>query len=191
MPFITEEVWQRFGIGDSIVISEWPEPHPDLRDRDAERTFSFAEDLVLAVRSFRSGHGLTPGTALTVRVRAVGDQRDVLVTLDQEIRRVARIERLEPIEGDGDASGHARLMVQGAEVLIPLAGVLDPAAECARLRKRLGGIAAGAERAARKLDDRGFIEKAPADVVEKERAKLVSLEGERAVLEAQLVELGC
>jgi valyl-tRNA synthetase len=191
MPFITEEVWQRFGIGESIVISEWPEPHPDLRDREAERRFSFAEDLVLAVRSFRSGHGLAPGTALTVRVRADGDQRDVLATLDQEIRRVARIERLEPLEGDGNASGHARLMVQGAEVVIPLSGVLDPAVECARLRKRLDAIAADAERAAGKLDDRGFMEKAPPEVVEKERVKLVSLEGERAVLEAQLVELGC
>jgi valyl-tRNA synthetase len=191
MPFVTEEAWQRFGIGDSIVIGEWPEPHPELRDGDAERRFSFAEDLVVAVRSFRSGHGLGPGTALTVRVLARGDQRDVLGTLDEEIRRVARIERLETLDGGGDASGQARLMVQGAEVLIPLAGVLDAASECARIRKRLDAIAGDAERAARKLDNRGFTAKAPTDVVEKERRKLVTLEEERALLEAQLAELGC
>ena len=191
MPFVTEEVWQRFGMGDSIVIGEWPEPHPELRDGDAERRFSFAEDLVVAVRSFRSGHGLGPGTALTVRVRARGDQRDVLGTLDEEIRRVARIERLETLDGGSDGSGQARLMVQGAEVLIPLAGVLDAASECARIRKRLDAIAGEAERVARKLDNRGFTAKAPADVVEKERRKLVTLEEERALLEAQLAELGC
>jgi valyl-tRNA synthetase len=191
MPFVTEEAWQRFGIGDSIVIGEWPQPHPELRDGAAERRFSFAEDLVVAVRSFRSGHGLGPGTALTVRVLARGDQRDVLGTLDEEIRRVARIERLETLDGGGDVSGQARLMVQGAEVLIPLAGVLDAASECARIRKRLDAIAGDAERAARKLDNRGFTAKAPADVVEKERRKLVTLEEERALLEAQLTELGC
>ena len=191
MPFVTEEAWHRFGIGDSIVIAGWPEAHPELRDENAEGRFSFAEELVAAVRSFRSGHGLGPGTALTVRVRAAGDQREVLGTLSQEIRRVARIDRLETLDGGGHAPGHARLAVQGAEVLIPLAGVLDAAAECARIRKRLEAIAGDAERAARKLDNRGFTEKAPDDVVEKERRKLVSLEEERAVLEAQLAELGC
>jgi valyl-tRNA synthetase len=191
MPFVTEEAWQRFGIGESIVIAEWPEPHPELRDEDAERGFGFAEGLVAAVRSFRSGHGLGPGTGLTVRVRAGRDQRRVLDTLDEEIRRVARIDRLESLDGEIDASGHARLVVQGAEVLIPLRGVLDPASECARLRKRLEAVDVDAERAARKLDNRGFTEQAPADVVEKERRRLVSAEEERAILEAQLVELGC
>jgi valyl-tRNA synthetase len=191
MPFVTEEAWQRFGIGDSIVIAEWPEPHPELRDEEAERGFSFAEDLVAAVRSFRSGHGLGPGTGLTVRVRAADRHREVLGTLDEEIRRVARIDRLETVDGEGDAAGHARLVVQGAEVLIPLAGVLDPASECARLRKRLEAIDGDVRRSAGKLGNPGFTDQAPGEVVEKERLKLASLEEERAVLEAQLAELGC
>jgi valyl-tRNA synthetase len=191
MPFVTEEVWQRFGVGDSIVVADWPEPHPELRDQEAERQFSFAEDLVTAVRSFRSGHGLGPGTALTVRIRTTAEQREILGTLDEEIRRVARIDRLETIGGDDDVAGQARLVVRGAEVLIPLAGVLDAAAECERIRNRLKALAGDAERAARKLDNRGFTEQAPAEVVEKERGRLASVEEERAVLEAQLTELAC
>jgi valyl-tRNA synthetase len=191
MPFVSEEAWQRFAVGDSIVIAEWPEPHPEHRDPEAERRFSFAEDLVDAVRSFRSGHGLGPGTPLTVRVRTAGERRDVLGTLDEEIRRVARIERLEVIDGGADGTGQARLVVQGAEVLIPLGGVLDASTECSRIRKRLGTLGGEAERAARKLENPGFTGKAPAEVVEKERRKLVELEEERALLEAQLAELGC
>ena len=191
MPFVTEEAWQRFGVGDSIVVAPWPEPHPELRDEEAEERFAFAEDLVDAVRSFRSGHGLAPGAPLTVRVRADTDHRQILGALDDEIRRVARIDRLELLDGAIDGGGHARLVVQGAEVLIPLAGVLDAETECARIRKRLQAIADDAERAARKLDDPGFTGKAPPEVVEKERRKLVSLEEERALLEAQLNELGC
>jgi valyl-tRNA synthetase len=191
MPFVTEEVWQRFELGDSVVIAEWPEPHPEHRDEGAERRFGFAEDLVNAVRSFRSGHGLGPGTALTVRVRTDGERAEILRSLDEEIRRVARIDELERLTAPPDRSGHARLAVDGAEVLIPLAGVLDAASECARIRKRLDGIGADAERAARKLDNREFVTKAPAQVVEKERTRLGALEEERALLEAQLVELGC
>jgi valyl-tRNA synthetase len=191
MPFVTEEIWQRFGIGESIVIADWPEARPELRDEDAERGFSFAEDLVVAVRSFRSGHRLGPGTPLRVRVRAGDAQRGVLATLDEEIRRVARIESLDAVDGGGDASGEARLVVQGAEVIIPLEGILDPSSECARIRGRLEDIAVDAERAARKLDNPGFTAKAPADVIEKQRRKLAEAEEERSLLEAQLAELGC
>jgi valyl-tRNA synthetase len=191
MPFVTEEAWQRFEIGESIVIAEWPEPHPEHRDEDAERRFSFAEDLVTTVRSFRSGHGLSPGTPLAVRVRVDDERREVLDALREEIGRVARIDRLEVLDDGTDPSGSARLVVQGAEVMIPLAGVLDVESECARIRKRLEEVARDAERAARKLDNRGFTDQAPPEVVEKERRKLVAVEEERAVLEAQLVELGC
>jgi valyl-tRNA synthetase len=191
MPFLTEELWQRFGAGNSIMVSDWPEPHPEHRDQDAESRFGFAEDLVTAVRSFRSGHGLGPGAALEVRVQADGGQRETLDQLDEEIRRLARLGRLEVADEPGEAAGHARLVVRGAEVLIPLAGVLDPAVECDRLRGRLAGISEQAERSARKLDNDGFVSKAAPEVVEKERLKLAALEEERVVLEAQLAELGC
>jgi valyl-tRNA synthetase len=191
MPFVTEEIWQRFGMDGSIVIAEWPEPHPEHRDQRAEERFAFAEDLVNAVRSFRSGHGLPPGASLTVRIRADAERRAVLDELDEEIRRVARIDEVQSMDGPTAAAGHARLPVPGAEVLVPLAGVIDIDVECERIRKRLEGIGADAEKAARKLDTPGFVSKAPADVVEQQRAKLASLEEERAVLEAQLSELGC
>ena len=192
MPFVTEEIWQRFDNGDSIVIADWPEPHPEQRDEKAERAFSLAEDLVVAIRSFRSGHGLGPGTPLTVRVRGSEEQRRVLGMLEGEVRRVARIGSLELDAGaDAEAAGHARMVVQGADILIPLAGVLDTDAECARLRKRLRDIAAGAQGAARKLDNPGFTGKAPAEVIEKQRRKLLEADEERALLEAQLAELGC
>ncbi|MGH2711180.1 MAG: class I tRNA ligase family protein, partial [Actinomycetota bacterium] len=190
MPFVTEELWQRFGAGGSIVIADWPEPHEELKDDQAERAFAFAEDLVVAVRSFRSGHRLGPGTPLSVSLRASEEQRAVLAALEPEIKRVGRISELKMLDGASESSG-ARLMVQGAEVLIPLKGVLDPEEECGRIRKRLEGLAKDAEGVARKLENKGFMEKAPANVVEKQRQKLAKLEEERALLEAQLAELGC
>jgi valyl-tRNA synthetase len=134
---------------------------------------------------------MRPGARLEARVRANDAQRSTLRELNQEISRLARLDHLEATDEAGDPAGHARLVVDGADVLIPLAGVLDTGAECARIRKRLDGIAEKAERSAGKLDNQGFVSKAAPDVVERERARLAALEEERAVLEAQLAELRC
>jgi valyl-tRNA synthetase len=191
MPFVTEEVWRRFGVGESIVVAEWPEPHPEHRDADAERRLTFAEDVVTAIRTFRSVHGLAPGTELRARVRVDADRRAILGDLDEEIRRLARLGELQLTEAPIDASDAARLVVDGAEVVIPLHGILDPAAECERIRKRLRNVDQDADRAKRKLTNEGFLTKAPGDVVVAERRKVASLEEERALLESQLDELGC
>jgi valyl-tRNA synthetase len=191
MPFVTEEVWRRFGISESIVIAEWPEPHPEHRDADAERRLAFAEDVVTAIRTFRSVHGLAPGTELRARVRTDPDRRTILGDLDEEIRRLARLGELELTEAPLDPSGAARLMVDGAEVVIPLQGILDPTEECDRIRKRLRDVDVDAERAKSKLTNEGFLTKAPGHVVVAERRKVASLEEERALLRSQLDELGC
>ncbi|MGH2739351.1 MAG: valine--tRNA ligase [Actinomycetota bacterium] len=191
MPFVSEEIWQRLGVGESIVISSWPEPHPEHRDEDAERRFSFAEDLVVAIRSFRSGHGIAQGAPLTVRVGADERQRPIVETLDDEIRRLARVQTLELADGPLDGAGSARLVVQGADVLIPLAGVLDPKAECTRIRNRLDVLAGRRAQAERKLANQGFVEKAPPEVVETERTRVAEFAREEETLRGQLAELGC
>ncbi|HEX2029924.1 MAG TPA: valine--tRNA ligase, partial [Actinomycetota bacterium] len=191
MPFVTEELWQRFGAGDSIVVAEWPEPHPEHRDEEAEGRFALAMDVVSALRSFRSDHGIPPATGITARVWVPEAGRRVLAELEHEIRRLARLDALELPAERPDPSGSARLVVGAAEILLPLAGVLDRDTECARIRGRLEALAQAGERSERKLANEGFLAKAPAEVVEGERRKLSSIKEERGALEAQLAELGC
>ena len=191
MPFVTEEVWRRFGIGGSIVLADWPDAHPEHRDPDAEGRLAFAEGVVTAIRTFRSVHGLPPSRSLEVQVRVEADRGAILADLDGEIRRLARLDSLELTDAPLDPAGAARLMVDGAEVMIPLGGILDPAAECERIRKRLRDVEAHAARAKGKLTNEGFLSKAPGDVVVAERRKVSSLEEERRLLESQLAELGC
>ncbi len=191
MPFVTEEVWQRLAAGDSVMVAPWPESHAEHRDEEAERRFSFVEDLVVALRRFRSSHGLGPGHTLSVRVTAAPQQRETLGAFADEIRRLARLEAIE-VSADGlDGAGSARLLVQGAEVLVPLAGVLDLQTECARIRSRLAAVEKDAEKVRAKLGNEAFLAKAPPEVVEKVRRQLGEAQEERAALEAQLAELGC
>ena len=191
MPFLTEEVWQRFKAGESIVIAEWPPASPEHRDVAAEREFSFLEDLVGAVRRFRSDHALDPNVALNARVRAPKPHQDLLSAFSEEIQRLARLESIEFVADGFDPSGCARLTVQDAEVLVPLTDVLDPRTECARIRRRLSDMVEDAERSRRKLDNDRFVKNAPTDVVEGERRKLSGLEEQTRALEAQLAELDC
>jgi valyl-tRNA synthetase len=114
-----------------------------------------------------------------------------LEDLAGEVRRLARLDTLDVTDETLDSAGSARLVVQGAEVLVPLAGVLDPAVECERIRRRLLDLDGDSVRAEQKLANEDFLAKAPAEVVESERRKLAGLKEERAGLEAQLAELGC
>ncbi|HEV8681335.1 MAG TPA: valine--tRNA ligase [Actinomycetota bacterium] len=191
MPFVTEEIWQRFEAGESIVVAPWPEPHWEHRDEDAERRVSFVEEVVSSLRRFRSDHDVSPSRSISARVIVEGDRREALESLAGEVRRLARLDALDITDETLDSRGSARLVVQGAEVLVPLAGVLDPAVECERIRRRLLDLDGDTVRAEQKLANEGFLAKAPAEVVEAERRKLEGLKEERAGLDAQLVELGC
>jgi valyl-tRNA synthetase len=190
MPFVAEELWQRFGVGESVMVTPWPEPHPEHRDHGAEERFGFAIELVSAIRRFRKAHGLRDALPLTARVVLRGAHREVVEELGTEIRRLANVSNLELTDEAGDATGRARVMAGGAQVLIPLAGVLDPDVERDRLDKRLRAVEADVARAEAKLAGAGVTEKAPAPVVAKERAKLDGLRSEAASLAAQLEELG-
>jgi len=190
MPFVTEEAWQRFGAGESIMVAPWPEPHPEHRDDDAEMRFGFAEELITTIRRFRKSHGLKDSMSLAVRVFPSDRQREVADELRAEIERLAGISTLEVLHEPGDPTDCARLVADGAQVLVPLAGVLDPEVERLRLARRIGEIEAALAKSEAKLAGEGFLAKAPPDVVEKERQRVAALKEEAAGIAAQIEELG-
>jgi valyl-tRNA synthetase len=191
MPFVTEETWQRFGAGESVMVAPWPDGHAAHRDEAAEARFGFAQEVISAVRRFRKTHGLKDAMSLAVRIHPSSTvQTATLTDLRPEIERLANISTLEVLGAAADPAGCARLVADGAQVLIPLAGVLDPEVERSRLTKRLAQIDQEAAAHKRKLANKGFLAKAPAEIVEKERARLTALEEEAASLAAQLAELG-
>jgi valyl-tRNA synthetase len=190
MPFVTEEVWQRFGAGESIMVAAWPEPALDHRDPKAEVQFTFAMDLVGAIRRFRKAHGIRDSMALSARVFPRPPQREVFESLRPEIEKLANLSALEVLDERGDPTGSARLVADGAQVLIPLAGVLDLDVERARLSKRLSQIEAQTAEVGKKLANEGFASKAPEEVVQKERNRLAALQEEAAALATQLDALG-
>ncbi len=196
MPFVTEEIWQRFGLGDTIVQAAWPDPDEFRRHEalgaDVEAVWPFVEELVTTVRRFRSEHAVPPKTRIELRlVERDGEVplSTVVGNFEREILRLAGASSVAFVRS-GDAAGSARLTVLGETVLVPVGDLIDLEAERERLGRRLAEAQEGRRRAESKLANAGFREKAPEDVVLAEKLKVERFEREADALREQLAELG-
>jgi valyl-tRNA synthetase len=193
MPFVTEEIWQRFAVGETIMRSPWPETdgyrsHEEL-GADVEAIWPFVEELVTTVRRFRSEHGISPKSRIEIRLVRREEGGQGFGSFEQEILTLAGGSRIELVTS-AEAAGSVRLVVQGETVLLPIGDLLDLDAERARLRKRLGDAEDERGRAEKKLANPAFRDKAPQDVVRAEEQKVERFEREAAALQEQLAELG-
>src|SRR4029450_9703133 len=124
MPFVTEEIWQRFEAGESIMIAAWPDLEEVRRDPTSEDHFTAVVDLITAIRRFRRPHHIRDSMSPAASVYPSPVYRQVFEALGPEIERLARLSTLELLTEPGDPAGCARLVAPHAQVLIPLAGVL-------------------------------------------------------------------
>ncbi|HJR18578.1 MAG TPA: valine--tRNA ligase [Actinomycetota bacterium] len=177
MPFITEELHRALTGETTIMTAPWPQPDPAMQDRDAETEMEFVMGVVGALRRFRADHKI----AHSAKPEAHAEIEDTALAaiLESEIERVRALAgwgELAVGSTNGHGGAHARLVVPGAVIHIPLAGLLDLDAERARLQKEIGALEADANGVRRKLANRDFVSKAPEEVVEQQRERLADTE---------------
>jgi valyl-tRNA synthetase len=190
MPFITEEIWQRFAMGPSISVAPWPEQRPGDVDADAEAAFSLVQDIVSAVRQFRSRHGISPAVKFEATAGVPAWGRAAVGSLSERIQRLAGVTPFAVVDPDAvKAPGWVALTLADGFVHLP-PGLFDVQAERARLSKQRDDVAAQLTRASAKLQNQGFLSKADDDVVGSEREKHAKLTQQLAEIEAHLGELG-
>jgi valyl-tRNA synthetase len=191
MPFITEELWQMLpGTGDSIMVAPWPSTLEFERDGVAEKQMDLIQSLVVAVRSARSEHAIPP----SAKVDAVFlcDDNERLELLMKKRDHLETLAGLGSVEFSGEAPGEQfpmRAVVEGAEAYLSWDGGVDTRGEIDRLARRLIKVEEELERAAAKLASNGFLNKAPSDVVERERQKHNRLLEKRDKLNHQIEAL--
>jgi valyl-tRNA synthetase len=183
IPYLTEELWSEV-VGDGLLAgSTWPEP-PAYQPPEGIEVF---RDLVVGIRRFRAEHGLSPRHPLDVTlVDPDGIAADWWGPQFESLASVAPRPAAEAPGGDG----HTRVVAGSAQAFISLEGIVDPEAERDRLAKAIADTETRLDQAGRKLDNPQFVEKAPAEVVEKERAKAEELSARLAKLKAQFENLG-
>jgi valyl-tRNA synthetase len=177
MPFITEELWLRLPNreAESIMLAAWVEPRAEWDDADAESEMSILQELLSAVRNIRSEYNVEHGRTITVQVRSADDAlRRALGAEGEPARKLAGIESLS-FDGEAHGAGATTVLTSGAEVYVPLEGLIDLARERERLEKQAMELQRLVERSERRLASVDFVQKAPAHVVQQAREKLESL----------------
>ena len=189
MPFVTEELALRLPgqVRDTLVFGPWPSPPDRWSDPDAEASVEALQELIGTVRNLRSEYRVPPGTAVEVRLGSLSDE--LAAALEAEARGVRTLADVSAIEiadeAPGDGPGARAVLRSGTELFVPLAGVIDLEEEVERLDEEIDRIEGLLESSRGKLRNEDFLEKAPEEVVEREREKAASLEEQRQKLEEQ------
>jgi valyl-tRNA synthetase len=192
MPFVTEELWrvtgeagpQRDGL---LVLASWPQ-HDGLEDPAAEAEIGWVIDLINAVRSVRAEISVPAGAPIPLSI--VTDDEEIssrAMRWGDFIKRLARLSAIDFLKTAPPQS--VQVVVRGDVVALPLAGIIDIAAERARLEKELAKVTADIARVDAKLANPDFIARAPEEVVEGEREKREEAEDRRAKIGEALERL--
>ncbi|MBK7249514.1 MAG: valine--tRNA ligase [Gammaproteobacteria bacterium] len=192
MPFITEEIWQRVAplagrAGETVMLAPWPGAAGFPPDSQAESDMGWIQSLVLAVRQIRGEMDISPARRLPLLLQnASPEDRERLARHQTFLERLAGLESLRVLAAGESAPQSAIGLVGGLKLLVPMAGLIDAAAEIERLAKRLAKTRQELEKTRTKLGNESFVGRAPAEVVAAERARAAELEHTIASLEAQL-----
>lgn len=197
IPFITETIWQRVKTltgnqGDTLMLQPFPSYDAARADADALTDLEWIKQAIVAMRTIRAEMNIAPGKPLAVLlrqaspavVRRVNENLSFMLTL-------ARLDSITLLPADDKGPVSVTQIIDGAELLIPMAGLVDKDAELDRLAKEAARIDGEISRIAAKLGNEGFIGRAPEAVVAKEREKLESYQQSRAkLLEQQAIIAG-
>lgn len=192
MPFITEEIWQKLPHqGETIMLAQWPTADEALKDETAETEMTVLMEVITAVRRIRGEMNVPPSKkAEVILVAAEESYRSILerniAYLQGSANAEAKVVAELPVKPDQSASAVTR----GVEIFVPLKGLIDLDKEVARLNKELKAIQTDLARVHGKLNNQGFLAKAPADVIEKEKDKEQELTMKANALKDRLAMFG-
>ena len=202
MPFVTEEIWQMFAkiaperglpepqtATESIMIASWPEADLQQRDETIEARFAQFQQVLGALREIRNSQNIPPKQSVEFSIRCDEATSELLQPMESYFARMAKATCVGLGPNTEPPKPNATVSLPGMEVYLDLKDFIDTDAEKARLEKELGkteGLIAGKEK---KLGNANFVERAPADVVQRERDNLAQLQDQLATINSALDDL--
>ncbi|WP_052668881.1 valine--tRNA ligase [Nitriliruptor alkaliphilus] len=171
MPFVSEALWRALtgapGGRESLMVAAWPEGRPADLDADAVAAFDAMRDLVTEVRRFRSQNGIAPSARFELAVTSVA--RDVLEANTPLVLSLAGLSGVSFVDGLEERPGTSTIVLDGGQAQVELAGLIDVAAERARITKEIEKARGDLAKVDGKLGNAGFVDRAPAEVVQQQR----------------------
>ncbi|MFD7520892.1 valine--tRNA ligase [Paenibacillus chitinolyticus] len=191
MPFISEEIWQHLPHeGDTITLAAWPVYDAQFEAPEAVREMELLMDIIRAVRNIRAEVNVPMSKKIELLVKPSGQDVETILSRNEEyLRRFCSTSELSISAELASPDKAMTAVVTGAELFLPLAGLIDIAQEVARLEKEMQTLIGEVTRIEKKLSNEGFIAKAPAKVIEEEKAKMADYADKRDKVAARLAEL--
>ncbi|MBC8949300.1 MULTISPECIES: valine--tRNA ligase [Xenorhabdus] len=191
IPFITETIWQRVKVvkgieADTIMLQSFPEFDQEKVDELALNDLEWIKETIIAVRNIRAEMNIAPSKPLEVLLRDANDdaQRRVAENLNF-LQAMGRLSSVTVLAAGEEAPVSVTKLINGAEVLIPMAGLINKDAELARLDKEIEKLDKEISGIEVKLTNEGFVSRAPEAVVTKERERLATNKAAKEKLLAQ------
>ena len=192
MPFITEEIWQQIGPmagaeGDTIMLQPYPAANGDKVDAQAEADIEWLKGVIIGIRNIRGEMNISPAKQLPVLLQKGGaeDERR-FNAYSGFLMSLAKLESIIWLKPEEEAPMSAIQLVGDMQVLVPMAGLIDKDAEISRLQKEIDKRDQEIKRVEGKLNNPKFVDRAPADVVEKEKQKIAEHQAALNELQAQM-----
>jgi valyl-tRNA synthetase len=187
-PFITEELWHLLGHKDMIMVSQFPKADTSKIKPQTEKEFKLVIDLVNSIRSVRSEMNVPLGKEIdVVLVKASSEFQRIIKANETFIIKLAKLKKLEISNQKPEPA--VLKVVEGIEVYLPMAGLVDVESEQKRLQKEIENLQKEVARFESKLSNAAFVDKAPAAVIEGERAKQKTAQEKLNTIQKQLVSL--
>ncbi|SMF89248.1 valyl-tRNA synthetase [Paenibacillus uliginis N3/975] len=191
MPFISEEIWQHLPHeGETIMLSSWPTYDASLENKEAVAEMDLLMDVIRAVRNIRAEVNVPMSKKIELMLSAA--DANVLGIVERNadyIRRFCNTSEYQAALGLEAPDKAMTAIVTGVELYLPLAGLIDIEQEIARLEKEVQHLTSEVDRVEKKLSNQGFVSKAPAKVIEEERAKQADYSEKRNKVLARIEEL--
>ncbi len=200
MPYITESIWQTIApiidkkATDSIMTAAFPTADDSLISLQTEHDMTWLQALIGAIRNIRGEMKLGNAVRLPVLLDNISDEETArLSRIENQFKSLAKVDTLTIVNAGDGADKELPLssssMVGQLKVLVPMKGLIDPTAELNRLAKAQEKLTKQAESLRSKLSNESFVSKAPANVVESEKAKLAEMDSQLAEMNKQIEQL--
>jgi valyl-tRNA synthetase len=205
IPFVTEELWQKLPWPEgeerpeALISAPWPTPGPARNDPEAEAQMVAVQELITQVRRLRKEYGVPEGAEVAAFVRRAPASFEIaLAAEDSSIRRLARVNALwvgdgvgtgmseGAVAGAAGGKGAHAILRNGAELFMPLEGVIDLGKERERISVEIQRLSGQLKGIKGKLENRNFLERAPEEVVAREREKEASFREQMEKLQEKL-----
>lgn len=170
-PFVTEEIWKNFESGEMLMVRKWPEIAEVSQDTEAQKEFVAIQEIITAVRNLRSENRIEAGKKVSVKI-VTKTKSGLLGKNESVIKGLARIESIEILEDFVPDKNFITAILSEVEIFLSLEGLVDLEKERQNLLAEREKLQKFIENSQNKLQNKDFSEKAPAAVVEKERAVL-------------------